>query len=339
MATIREVAKLAGVSPITVSRVVNNTSYVSVETRARVEAAIDELNYVPNKLAQSLRQKQTNTLALLLTDITNPFWTTVARGVEDVASEHGLNVILCNTDESESKQNTYLNLVLQKQVDGILLVPVNDQCEAVQKIQAQNVPVVVMDRKVTNAQVDVVRGDSEGGAYQLVHHLLEQGHRRIALLNGAANVSTALGRANGYRRALAEAPLGDDCAEQICYGEFTLASGHEMTKQVLSGKPRPTALFAANNFIAIGALRVLREAGLRVPEDMAVVAFDDLPEEIVIEPFLTVSAQPAYQMGRKAMELLLARITGESSKEFQEIILPTELIIRASSDLRLGERS
>ena len=229
--------------------------------------------------------------------------------------------------------------MLQKQVDGILLVPVNDQCEAVQKIQAQNVPVVVMDRKVTNAQVDVVRGDSEGGAYQLVHHLLEQGHRRIALLNGAANVSTALDRANGYRRALAEAPLGDDRAEQICYGEFTLASGHEMTKQVLSGKPRPTALFAANNFIAIGALRVLREAGLRVPEDMAVVAFDDLPEEIVIEPFLTVSAQPAYQMGRKAMELLLARITGESSKEFQEIILPTELIIRASSDLRLGERS
>ena len=338
MATIREVAELAGVSPITVSRVVNNTSYVSAGTRERVEAAIAELKYVPNLLAQSLRQKQTNTLALLVTDITNPFWTTVARGAEDVASEHGINVILCNTDESESKQNTYLNLVLQKQVDGVLLVPVNNRCEAVQHIQSQNVAVVVMDRKVTNARVDVVRCDSEGGAYQLTQHLLEQGHRQIALLNGAANVFTASDRANGYRRALAEAQLDAD-AEQIYYGEFTLASGYEMTQQALNADPRPTALFAANNFIAIGALRALRDAGLRVPEDMAVAGFDDLPEELIVEPFLTVSAQPAYEMGQQAMALLLSRIAGNAPEEFQEIVLPTELRVRASSNLKLEKYS
>ncbi len=338
MATIREVARLAGVSPITVSRVINNTSYVSAETRLRVEAAIAELNYVPNKLAKSLRQKQTNTLALLVTDITNPFWTTVARGAEDVASEQGMNVILCNTDESENKQNTYLNLVLQKQVDGILLVPVNnDQCEAIQHIQGQDVAVVVMDRKVTNAEVDVVRCDSEGGAYQIIRHLLEKGHRQIAMLNGAANVFTAIERANGYRRGLTEAKL-DAGAEQIYYGEFTLASGYEMTQQALKGNPRPTALFAANNFIAIGALRALHESGVRVPEDIAVVGFDDLPEEIVIEPFLTVSAQPAYEMGRQAMALLLKRIAEEDTDDIQEIVLPTELIVRASSELEFDKQ-
>jgi LacI family transcriptional regulator len=334
VATIREVAKRAGVSPITVSRVINNTSYVSAETRARVEATIAELQYVPNKLAQSLRQKQTNTLALLVTDITNPFWTTVARGVEDVVSERGMSVFLCNTDESESKQNTYLNLVLQKQVDGILLVPVNNQCEAILRIQAQNIPVVVMDRKVTNAQVDVVRCDSEGGAYELVRHLLEQGHRQIALLNGAINVFTAIDRANGYRRALREAQL-DINAEQIYHGEFTLASGYDMAQLAINAVPRPTALFAATNFIAIGALRALRDAGLHVPEDMVVVGFDDLPEEIVIEPFLTVAAQPAYEMGQQATELLLTRIT-EGAAGFQEIILPTELRVRASSCVRVG---
>lgn len=330
MATIREVAKLAGVSPITVSRVINNTSYVSTATRAKVEAAIIELNYVPNKLAQSLRQKQTNTLALLVTDITNPFWTTVVRGVEDVANDHGMNVILCNTDESETKQDAYLDLVLQKQVDGILLVPVSNQCDAVQRIQSQDVAVVVMDRKVTNALVDVVRCDSEGGAYQLVQHLLDQGHRQIAMLTGATNVFTAIERANGYQRAMSEAGLGTG-TEQIYYGGFTLESGYEMTVEALRASPRPTALFAANNFIAIGALRALRDAELRVPEDIAVVGFDDLPEEIVIEPFLTVSAQPAYEMGRQAMELLLSRITEEKIIDYEEIVLPTELIVRASS--------
>jgi LacI family transcriptional regulator len=213
------------------------------------------------------------------------------------------------------------------------LVPVNDQGEVIQRIRAQGIAVVVLDRKVSYPEVDVVRCDSQGGAYQLVRHLLEQGHHHIALLNGGINVPTAIDRANGYRCALREAKLGQS-AEQIYNGEFTLASGYEMTQRALNADPRPTALFAANNFIAIGALRALRGAGLRVPNDIAVVGFDDLPEEIIIEPFLTVSAQPAYEMGQQAMELLLARIAEEGPKEFQEIVLPTELRIRASSTAR-----
>lgn len=333
MPTIRDVAKRAGVAPITVSRVINRAGLVSQETRKRVEAAIAELEYVPNVLARSLRSKRTNTLALLVTDITNPFWTTVARGVEDAASECGFSVILCNTDESEVEQEKYLNVLLQKQVDGFLLVPATSEWDSAEVIQKQGTPVVVMDRRVPRAQVDVVRSDSEGGAYQLVQVLLNLGHRRIAVLAGPATVSTAADRVAGYRRALAEAGI-DSGAEQVYHGEFTLASGYDMTQRALSTTPRPTALFATNNFIGIGALRALRDAGLRVPEDMALVSFDDLPAELVVDPFLTVAAQPAYEMGKCATELLLARLNemgAPTRAEFREIVLPTQLIIRRSS--------
>ena len=336
MATIRDVARRAGVSAITVSRVINKSGYVAEKTRAQVETAIAELKYVPNRLAKSLRHKQTDTLALLVSDITNPFWTTVARGAEDVANEQGLNVILCNTDESETKQDNYLNLVLQKQVDGIVLVPVNGQCDAIRWIQEQDVPVVVVDRRVTPTCADVVRCDSEGGAYELVHHLLDLGHRQIAMLNGPDNVSTAIDRAAGYRKALVEARLAFD-PRLITYGEFTLQSGYEMAQRALNFTPRPTALFAANNFIAIGALRALHHEKLRVPEDIAVVGFDDLPSEIVVEPFLTVSSQPAYEMGRRATALLLDRIAGNVQEEWQDIVLPTELIIRHSTSRAIDE--
>jgi LacI family transcriptional regulator len=337
MATIRDVARKAGVSAITVSRVINKSGYVSEKTRTRVEAAIVELKYVPNRLAQSLRQKQTDTLALLVADITNPFWTTVARGVEDVASAEGLNVILCNTDESEAKQDNYLNLVIQKQVDGIVLAPVNEHSETIHWIQEQNVPVVVVDRKVTWNFTDVVRCDSIGGAYQLVKHLLSLGHRQIGLLNGPNDVSTAVDRAAGYQKALIEAGVILD-NRLINYGGYTVQSGYEMAQQMLTSDLHPTAFFAANNFIAIGALRALQHAGVRVPEDISVVGFDDLPSEIVVEPFLTVSSQPAYEMGRRATGLLLDRIAGKGPEKPQDIVLPTEMIIRASSGLAMCQR-
>ena len=329
MATIRDVAKRAGVAPITVSRVINDSGYVSQETRARVEAAVAELGYVPNTLARSLRSRRTNTLALVLTDITNPFWTTVARGVEDAASEAGFTVIFCNTDESEVEQDRYLQVVLQKRVDGVLLVPARSTVEPVALIQEQGTPVVVLDRRVPEARVDVVRCDSEGGAYQLARLLLSLGHRRIVMLSGPREVSTAEDRVAGYRRALAERGLSDD--ELVIYGAFTQASGYEMAGQALAHARRPTALFAANNFIAIGAMRALRDAGQRVPEDVALVGFDDLPPALVIDPFLTVVAQPAYEMGQRATELLLARLSEGSAQAYQEVVLPTEVIVRRSS--------
>jgi LacI family transcriptional regulator len=330
MTTIRDVAKLAGISTMTVSRVLNNSGYISQDTRERVEKAIAELGYVPNSLARSLRFKQTNTIALVLTDITNPFFTTIARGVEDTASEQGFSVIFCNTDESAPEEAEHLNVLVQKQVDGVLLVPACCSAESVSFLQGHKVPVVVLDRRISDIWVDLVRGESEQAAYQLVRHLLDLGHTRIAILSGPQVTSTAVDRVAGYRRAMVEAGL-DAGAERVYHAQFTLESGYQMAQQVLATTPRPTALFAANNFIAIGAFRALRDVGLRVPEDMSLVAFDDLPASLVMEPFLTVAAQPAYEMGQKATELLLARLSGEGPADCQEIVLPTEVIVRRSS--------
>lgn len=331
MFTIRDVAQRAGVAPITVSRVVNHDGYVSAETRVRVEAAIAELGYVPNRLARGLRSKRTYTLALVLTDITNPFWTTVARGVEDVAESAGFNVILCNTDESEEKQEKYLRVLLQKQVDGFIMAPASSTAEPVTLIQQQGAPVVVIDRQVP-AVVDIARCDSEGGAYQLTQHLLALGHRHIAILSGAPAVSTAADRVAGYRCALADAGLTVDEA-YIFHREFTQSAGDAMARQAMALSPRPTALFAVNNFIAIGAFRALQDLGMRVPEDVSLVAFDDLPPALMLEPFLTVASQPAYEMGRRATELLLQRLTGDAPEAYQHIVLPITMIVRQSSGL------
>ncbi len=331
MSTIRDVAKRAGVAPITVSRVINDSNYVSQATRERVEAAIEELGYVPNMLGPSLRFKQTMTLALVLTDITNPFWTTVARGVEDIAQANGYSTILCNTDESETKQEQYLQMLLRRQIDGILLVPASSSNpKPIQTIQKQGIPVVLLDRQVPNVQVDVVRGDSENGAYQLTQHLLSLGHKRIAMLTGPQTVSTAVDRLNGYRRALVDAGLPDSEA-QFYWGEFTQDSGCHMTCQALAAVPPPTALFAANNFIAIGALQALRENGLLVPDDIALVTVDDSQATFPIDPFLTAVTQPAREMGQQAAQLLLDRLNDAVDIEYRHIILSTKMFIRASS--------
>lgn len=328
MVTIQDVAEKAGVAPITVSRVLNNSGYVSARTRARVEAVADELNYVPNSLARSLRSNRTNILALLLGDIANPFWTTMARGVEDVANRQGFSVILCNTDEKESKQAEYLAVLLRKRVDGILLVPTAAAAEPVQMIQRQNIPVVVIDRTITQVNVDAVRGDSFGGAYQLTQHLLALGHRHIAVLTGPASVSTAVERVTGVAKALQEAGASLP-KERIVFGEYSMASGYTMTAQVLSS--RPTAIVATNNFIAIGVGRYLREKAIHVPHDISVVSFDDVPISWNCEPSLTVAVQPAYDLGRCATELLLKRINGAGIPTYEEIVLPVEMIIRQST--------
>ena len=331
MSNIRDVAKKAGVAPITVSRVINKTDYVSQKTRQRVEAAIEELGYVPNMLGPSLRFKQTMTIALVITDITNPFWTTVARGVEDVAQASGYSTILCNTDESEEKQAQYLQMLLRRRIDGILIVPASSNAAPIHLIQKQKIPVIVLDRNVPNIAVDIVRGNSEDGAYEITKHLLSLGHTHIAMLTGPDNVSTAVDRATGYRRALDEAGITD---KQIVWGHFSRESGYEMAATILNRPIPPTAIFAANNFVAIGVLHYLEERGLVVPDDMSLVTFDDIPRSFMLNPFFTVIQQPARQIGQTATQLLLERMSGTTQKECQHIILPTEMIIRSSSSKR-----
>jgi LacI family transcriptional regulator len=330
MPTIHDVAKRAGVGSITVSRMINNSGYISSETRERIQKAIDELGYVPNTLARSLRSRRTNTVALMVTDITNPFFTTLARGVEDAANEAGYTVIFCNTDESAAKEEKYLNVLLQKQVDGFLLVPTQRSVNSIQQILKHGTPVVVLDRRIPKVDVDSVRCDSLDGAYKLTKYLVSLGHRQIAIMSGAVGVSTADDRVAGYRKALEEGRIAIS-DRYILRGEFTPDSGYSMTEQAINLSLRPTALIAANNFITIGAMKALQEAEMEVPEDMALAGFDDLPPAIVTFPFFTVVSQPAYEMGTQAMQLLLIRLSAKEVDAFQEVILPTQLIVRRSS--------
>lgn len=330
MATIKDVARRAGVSTMTVSRVINSSGYISQGTRERVERAIAELDYLPNALARSLRHRQTKTIALVLADISNPFFIAVARGAEEVASALGFSVLFCNTGESPAAESDYLAVLLQKQVDGVLLVPTSGDDKGVARLQERGVPTVLIDRRVGGAPADLVRGDSERGAYQLVRHLVGLGHTRIALITGHLDVSTAADRAAGYRRALADAGLPAD-PRLLLADDFSLAAGERSTRQLLALHPRPTAIFGGNNLIAFGAFRALREAGLRVPADVSLVTFDDLPEAWLMSPFLTTVNQPAYAIGRCAAELLLERLDGRGGPAAREIILPTELVVRRSS--------
>lgn len=330
MITIRDVARRAGVSTMTVSRVINSSGYASPGTRARVAEAVAELGYVPNAVARHLRSRRTNTIALVLSDITNPFFTTIARGVEDAAAPRGYAVMFANTDESESEEMQYLRMLAQRQIDGVLLVPAGSSSEPYRLMRTQNIPVVVIDRRVPARQVDEVRCDSEKGAYGLVQHLIELGHRRIAIITGRRNISTSTDRVAGYTRALADAGIDLD-PDLIRYDSFSLEAGYERAKEVVATSPRVTAIFAANNFIAYGALRALREARIRVPDEMSLVTFDDLPEDWHDDPFLTVLAQPAYEVGRRAAALLFDRLGGNAKVKRRVIVLPGELIIRRSS--------
>jgi LacI family transcriptional regulator len=334
--TINDVAKRANVSPVTVSRVLNAAPNVNAATRARVSQAIAELGYVPNVVARSLRSRRTRSIALILPDITNPFWPTVARGVEDAAQRSGYTVLLCNSDENADKQARYLEVVISQQVDGVIIAPADSDAANLALLRERHIPTVVLDRRVNGWDVDTVRGDSVGGAHMLTRHLIELGHRRIAMLTGPANTSTSQDRLAGYEAALRRA--GIDCDEDLTrFGEFRQSSGQEMAEAVLAMRRPPTAIFGANNTIALGALAAIGECGQRVPQDVALVCFDDVSPSSQLFPFLTVVEQPAYQMGFEAARLLFGRLDDAEVVPPRHIMLPGRLIVRLSCGSRRDE--
>lgn len=330
MPRMKDVARRAGVGVMTVSRVINNSGYVSAETRARVEAAIAELNYKPNALARGLRSSRTNTLAFVIGDIVNPFWGIVIKGAQQVAREAGFHLIFCNTGNSFAEQREYLELVVQRQVDGILMTPLPGNRQIVHWLREREIPLVAIDSRIEGEAVDTVRCDSEQGAYEMTRLLIQWGHQRIALLSGPLSFWAMRVRVDGYLRALKEAGLSGE--ERIFSGAFEGASGYQMAHDALAqAGERPTALFATSNYLGWGALRYVRDQGMRVPEDITVTSFDELPAELFFDPFLTLVSQPAFEMGRQAVELMLERVNAEQSGEPREVVLPIEIIVRSSS--------
>ncbi|OQA54337.1 MAG: HTH-type transcriptional repressor PurR [Candidatus Atribacteria bacterium ADurb.Bin276] len=331
LSTIYDIAKRAGVSPATVSRALNNQNLVKEETRKKIHKIAEEMNYSPNFLARSLVKKQTNTIALIISDITNPFFTTVARGVEDTASQKGFNTIFCNTDENIEKEKQYVNLMLQRRVDGIIIASCGSG-NNLGDIRNRNLPLVLVDRAFPgNNGWDSVVGDSEEGAFLLTKHLIEvHHHQKIAIISGPPVLSTSQDRVRGYLRALRDYNIKEN-PEWIISGEFKENFGYQIALKFLQYSDiKPTAVFAGNNFIAIGIIRAAREMDIEIPGDLSLVTFDDLEMASYTCPFLTVAKQPAYTMGSMATEFLLQRISGEKIREKRIVVLKPEIIIRKS---------
>ncbi len=327
--TIHDVAKFAGVASVTVSRVINGATNVKAETRAKVERAIEELGYVPNVAARSLRSQQNYTLALIVTDITTVFWTTVARGVEDAAQSGGYSVLLCNTDENPAKQMKYVDAVLQQRVDGVIIAPYSGDLTHLNKLRDLRIPTVIVDRRVEGWDGDSVRSDSIAGAQALTQHLISVGHRRIAMISGPVGTSTADDRVVGYSLALHKAGISLD-PHLIRRGQYQASSGRKLADELFDEGLNPSAIVAANGAIAMGVIEALRDRGMNVPQDVALVCFDETPDMTQFFPFLTTVTQPAYDIGVNAAQLLLSRIGSETPLYPRHIILPSRLVLRYS---------
>jgi LacI family transcriptional regulator len=334
--TISDVARRAGVSPATVSRVIQGAKNVNPDTRERVQGAIEELGFVPSAVARSLRSKRTRSLALIVSDVTNTFWTTVARGVEDVAQRHGYSVLLCNSDENLAKQDQYLDFLIGQQVDGVIIAPFDADSRHLDKLRRRKIPTVIVDRRVDGWDMDSVGSDSLSGARALVQHLIGLDHRCIAVISGPAITSTAEDRVAGYCMALAEAGIPLD-PRLIKRGEYRNATGKDFTHELLDDGLEPTAIFAANNLIAMGVIDAVEERGLQIPQDLALVCFDDLPNASHLFPFLTVVAQPVYDLGMNAAQLLLSRLESQVPLQPRQVVLPVRLIVRHSCGSRLTQ--
>jgi LacI family transcriptional regulator, fructose operon transcriptional repressor len=326
MVSIKEVAAAAGVSTATVSRVLSNGLHVRPEVRERVLATVERLGYRPNLVARSLRSQQSSTIGLIVSDISNPFFTAISRAVEDTAYEQGFSVLLCNTDENPEKEAIYLNLMRDTSVAGAIMSPTR---KTVANFAESNLPlpIVVVDRFISNGDVDTVLLDNVDAAYRLITHLIERGYRRIAAL--CSEMSTGLERQVGYEKALRAHGLAPK-SEYMKYVPPKSEAGYVATLKMLDVAEPPDALFTINSLIAEGALQAIRERNLTIPDDIALVTFDDTTWSSLVQPPITLIAQPTYEIGKTAAELLIQRIA-DPGRPTRQVILKGQLLVRGSS--------
>jgi LacI family transcriptional regulator len=328
MATIRDVAKLAGVSVATVSRYLNKNGYVNKDTEQRVAKAIEQLNYEPNAVARGLAGKQTGTIALILPDIANPFFPEIARGVVDVAQKHGFTVILCNSDDQGQKEKSYIEMLRKKYVDGIIFASNTLGQDDVEQMNKNNIPLVVLDRAPTRQSCSVIRSRNYEGAKLAVSHLLDIGCKKIAHLYGPQELITAKKRMLGYEESVLDFPWYTPSL--MVPGHFRMDGGLAAVKELFAKHPDVDGIFCGNDLMAIGALKGLHQLGVRVPEDVAIIGFDGISLTEITTPELTTIAQPNYDMGALAAKVLIETIqSGVMEAKLYE--LDVELIVRDST--------
>jgi LacI family transcriptional regulator/LacI family repressor for deo operon, udp, cdd, tsx, nupC, and nupG len=325
-----DVARRAKVNISTVSRTINQTGKIGSETQARVLKAMRELGYKPNRVARRLRTREgtSHLLGLIIPNIQNTFFADLARGVEDVAYKNNFAVLLCNYDEDEAKERFYLDVLQSESVDGIILPPIHETDPAVLQVVRNGIPVVCVDRSLSSGNLDKVEVDNHTGALKAVEHIISRGHKRIGLIGGPTDSSTGRERLRGYKDAHAQAGLAVK-PDLVRFGNYKQESGQTLAHELLSLSDPPTALFVCNGLMTAGALEAIAAHGLKIPKQMAIVGFDDLPLADVFNPPLTVVRQPAYEVGKYAAELLLKRIE-DAKRPATSLKLMPELIIRNS---------
>ena len=325
-ATIKDVADFAGVSRATVSRVINNHPYVAAEVRERVNEAMHTLGYHPNRSAQRLRANSSDLLGLIIPDIQNPLFQSIVRGVEDSAYAHRMNVILCNTDDIPDKQKAYLRVMQAEHAAGLIVVPTQSKDGSVlAPVREAGIPMVFLDRDVDNFEADTVKVDNERGAFAAVQHFIRLGYRRIAIIAGTQSLTPGHERLRGALNALAAARLEG----QIRIGNFRIDSGYQLALELMQAEQPPEAIFVCNNLMTLGALRALHELGVSIPDEVALIGFDDMPWAGDLNPPLTAVAQPGYELGQQAVELLLNRLA-QPEAPYRTVIMQPRLIVRQS---------
>jgi LacI family transcriptional regulator len=328
MTTMREVAREANVSVATVSHVINGTRFVDPTTTERVRRAITALRYRPNMLARSLRRRETRTIGLLVPDNANPFFADMARVIEDAGFAEGYSVILCNSDRSELKEEAYIDVLLAKQVDGLIVISSTDRTSLLRRVIDAQVPVVVVDRDPAPPEASQVLVANDAGGYAAGRYLVELGHRRIGCIGGPSDTNPSWGRVRGFARALEEAGVRL-APEALVPGDFRYAGGEAAMRALLERDLGLSAVFAANDLMAIGAMGVLRAAGLRVPDDLSLVGFDNIHLASLVTPALTTVEQPTTEVGKGAVRLLLDQIAKPDGAPGR-IDVATRLVVRQS---------
>ncbi|GHO71227.1 LacI family transcriptional regulator [Ktedonobacter sp. SOSP1-52] len=327
--TIREVAQLARVSMATVSRVLNGSTTVDPQLAERVQSAMQMLNYEPNRAARALAGSRSALLGLLVSDIQNPYFIDLMRGVEEVSQENGYLLVICNTTEDPQKEAQYMKILAAESVAGAIIVPSRERLDALAILQGHNIPIVTVDRRVRDSSVDAVLVNNALAAKEAIAHLIGNGYRRIGIITGPGSVTTANERLLGYRQALQEAGIAYD--DSLKYrGPFREETGERGIQRLLQVNPPIDAVLTANNRITVGALRALHASQKRVPADIAVVGFDEVRWAIPDLISITTVTQPAYELGRTAALRLLQNLR-QPNLSRQEIVLQHQLLVRASS--------
>ena len=331
MRNSKEIAVRAGVSQATVSRVINNKSNVHEETRRRVLKVIEELGYIPNAAARSLVTQRTTKIGLIVSDVTNPFYPELVEAVEGLARDNGYVTLLCNTQRDPSKDRVYARFLIEQRVAGVLFTSVTPQSDAPQQFLRAGIPFVFINRYLKDLAVPSVLTDNVGGAYRMTQYLLELGHSRIAFIRGLSHTTTSQDREAGYRRCLMDHGLKVE-GVYLAQGDYSREAAYEATRRLLQLPAPPTAIFCANDYMAFGALDAVCDRGLRVPDDISVVGFDNIALASLGSISLTTMEQPTAKMARRALEILLELIEGNAlpQEPLVEIYEP-RLIVRRTS--------